>query len=176
MLIRFALCSLLFAQIYSVGAAQKSLDALGQANNSFEAGRLEEEVWAVWLESDSAVVDVLMERALKAEQLQRYDIAEALYDRVIQTRPNYAEAWHRRAMINYRAERLEEAIFDLEQAISLQPRHFAGWTALGQMFLRLGAYDEALNAFNKALKAHPFFAQAQHGRKLAAKEAEGIPL
>ena len=177
------ICALISAVLMLIGsftpaafAQDKALDALGKATTSLEAQRLEEDVWAFWLESPSAVTDVLMERALIAERRQQFDIAEALYDRIIRTNPEYAESWFRRAQLNQRAERIGEALLDFEASLQREPRHFGAWMSLGRIFLQIEAYDEAMRAFQNALAIHPYFAPAQNGLTRASKFALGVTL
>ena len=141
--------------------SDQMFEDLKSAPTPEEAESEASDVWASWMESGSATVDLLMERATAAEGHGDRDHARALYDRVILIKPGYAEAWHRRAALFYTDDRVDEALRDLNETLAIEPRHFGAWFALGTLFERLGAEEEALKAYKEALAIYPKWEDVQ---------------
>lgn len=153
----------IIALLVSAGPSDEMFDELRNAETPEEAESVASDIWASWMESGSPTVDLLMERAVAAEQSADRDHARALYDRIILIKPDYAEAWHRRAALFYADDRLDEALRDLNETLALEPRHFGAWFALATLLERLGAEEEARDAYGEALALHPQWEPARQG-------------
>jgi len=153
----------IIALLVSAGPSDKMFDELRNAETPEEAESVASDIWASWMESGSPTVDLLMERAVAAEQSADREHARALYDRIILIKPDYAEAWHRRAALFYADDRLDEALRDLNETLALEPRHFGAWFALATLLERLGAEEEARDAYGEALALHPQWELARQG-------------
>lgn len=156
----------LIAALLMSGPSDEMFDRLRNAQSPEEAESVASDIWASWMESGSPTVDLLMERAVGAEKSADTGHARALYDRVILIKPDYAEAWHRRAALFYAEEQLDEALRDLNETLALEPRHFGAWFALATLLERLGAEEEARDAYGEALALHP---QWEPARQAAAR-------
>src|SRR5262245_47743926 len=66
----------------------------------------------------------LMQSAAKAYDLESYQDALDILDKLIARYPRYAEAWNRRACVYWKMERYEESIADCERVLSLNPNHY----------------------------------------------------
>ena len=88
-----------------VGADRKGLDflfgALKAAPDEDSAKHVEARIWAIWLQTPSDTAALLMMRAKAAMDAQQTDVALKLLDAVIKLRPDYTEAWNRRATLYY---------------------------------------------------------------------------
>jgi tetratricopeptide (TPR) repeat protein len=156
--------------------SQELLDKLAASKSDEEAASLEEEVWDAWLVSGSATVDVLMKRGLEAQENEDVDGARDMFDRVIIIKPEYAEGWNRRALLFFNDKQYDEAVADLESALTYEPRHFGAWIGLGMIFESIDKPEAALRAYEKALAIHPHAAAAVSGEKRLKRAVEGMPL
>src|SRR3954451_23682882 len=79
----------------------KNLDflfgALKAAPDDASAKHVEARIWAIWLQTPSDTAVLLMARAKAAVDAQKVDVAIKLLDAVIKLKPDYIEAWNRRA-------------------------------------------------------------------------------
>ncbi len=170
----------LFLMFLSLPAAalpsDEMFDKLRNAPSESEANDRAMDIWASWMESGSATVDIAMERATAAQAAGDNDTARALLDRVILLRPDYAEAWNRRASIFLTEENYPEALRDLNEALKYEPRHFGAWAGLGMLFETMQAPEEALEAYREALAVYPMMPQAKRAEGRLSKEAEGLEL
>lgn len=156
--------------------AQDLLDKLLEVGNEAEAANLEEDIWDAWLVSGSATVDLMMARGVEAVEAQDLELARDMFDRAIQIKPDYSEAWNRRAMLFFNDGKYDEAIADLEQALTDEPRHFGAWIGLGMIFESSQEPAAALLAYRKALEVHPFAAAAKQGEARLIPQVEGRAL
>src|SRR6476469_2316658 len=75
--------------------------ALKAAPDEASAKHVEARIWAMWLQTPSDTASLLMTRAKAALDAQNIDVALKLLDAVIKLRPDYIEAWNRRATLYY---------------------------------------------------------------------------
>ena len=157
-------------------AAQELLDKLAKAANEKEAASLADQVWDAWMSSGSPTVDILMTRAIAALKAGDAPTARDLLDRAIMIRPQYAEAWNRRATLFFNDGKYDEAIADIESTLKYEPRHFGAWMGLGMIFESIDKPAAALKAYRKALAIDPFLEAAKQGEKRLSVLVDGRPL
>jgi Tfp pilus assembly protein PilF len=116
---------------------------------------------------------IAMQRAEIAEAGEDLDLARDMYDRAILIRPQYAEAWNRRALLFFKDGKYDEAIADLEAVLRHEPRHFGAWISLAMIFESLDQPDAALHAYRKAVEIHPFASAAKEAVKRLIPRTEG---
>lgn len=156
--------------------SQELLDKLKETETDAEAAALEEEVWDAWLVSGSPTVDVLMQRGLEYQQGENLEAARDAFDRAIALKPDYAEAWNRRAVLFFNDGKYDEAIADLESALTHEKRHFGAWIGLAMIFESIERPEAALKAYDKALAIHPHAQAAVEGKKRLDRVVNGRPL
>jgi tetratricopeptide (TPR) repeat protein len=152
------------------------LDKLKAAPDEETAQTLEEQVWDAWGASGSAVVDILMKRAIEAGEEGNAVLARDMLDRVIMLKPEWAEGWYRRASLFFNDGKYEEALQDLEAALEREPRHFGAWVGLAMIFESIDRPRAALQACRKALEVHPFFATAKQCQTRLIPRVDGRAL
>src|SRR6476646_4979343 len=76
-------------------------EALKVAPDADSAKLVEGRIWALWLASGSDTTDLLMSRVKTAIDGKDTALAIQLLDSVIQLRPDYIEAWNRRATLYF---------------------------------------------------------------------------
>ncbi len=156
--------------------SQDLLDKLKETETDEEAAAIEEEVWDAWLVSGSPTVDVLMQRGLEYQQMDRLEDAREAFDRAIAINPDYAEVWNRRAVLFFNDGKYDEAIADLESALTHEPRHFGAWIGLAMIFESIERPEAAMRAYEKALAIHPHAVAAVEGKKRLDRVINGRPL
>src|ERR1044072_961414 len=144
------------SKLPKVGADRgKGLDflfgALKAAPDEASAKHVEARIWALWLQTSSDTAALLMTRAKAAMDAKQVDVALKLLDAVIKLRPEYVEAWNRRATLYYMQNDYPRSLEDIEQVLSREPRHFGALAGLGMIMQDLGDDRRALDAFRKAL-------------------------
>lgn len=171
-----ALLLLVLAPLAQAFPSDEMFEKLKSAEGEAEAADVADDIWASWLESGSPSADLVMARAAEALAYGETELARDLLDRVILLRPDFAEAWHRRAGIFLSEENYTEALRDLNQALEAEPRHFGAWLGLGYILEQLGGQAEALDSYREALKIYPLMPQAKSAEARLTLKAEGQEL
>ncbi len=149
------------------GPSDDLFDTLKAAPSEEIAEQTADDIRAGWMESGSPTADILLERGLYAMDAGDDETARDFFDRAILVKPDFAEAYVRRAGVFIRGNAFDETIRDLDEALRLEPRHFAAWIGLGQVFTQLGALDQAAEAYGQALEIYPLHpAVTQEMRRL----------
>ena len=141
-------------------------EELVKAGHRHEAIRLYEKArqYNPQLQGLSRRLAVLYDQA--GESLQ----AAAEYRRALQENPQDADLLNDLGYFHYRRKRWAEAETQLRRAVEINPKHEAAWTNLGLVLAGQGCYQEAFDAFNRAVgpaAAHSNVGVilAKHGRR-----------
>src|SRR5215468_11469439 len=130
-------------------------EALKVAPDDESAKYIENRIWAIWLASNSDTANLLMGRAKQATDSKDFDLAIKLLNAVIDLRPDFTEAWNRRATIYYLKKDFGHSLADIHEVLAREPRHFGALSGLGIILQELGDERHALDAFRRALAVHP---------------------
>jgi tetratricopeptide (TPR) repeat protein len=158
-------------------APPSSLDALfaslAKTQSEEDAKPIETQILALFDQSGSPSVDLLMSRAETAANAGDMDTAKKLIDAITGIAPDYAEGWHRRAALQAAAKDDEGAMISLEKAVSLNPREFAALSELGGMLEDYGDKKAALAAYRRALALDPHLEGVDKHVDELARDVEG---
>lgn len=86
---------------------------------------------------------------------QRFHAAIRRASQLLREAAWMAEAWNQRAIAHFSLKHYDEAIHDCQQALEINPYHFAAAAGLGQAYLEGGNPIAALESFRRALKLNP---------------------
>ncbi len=127
----------------------------------------------IWLKSGSDTINLLMERALKAVNEKKLDLALKLLDGVVELAPDYAEGWNRRAYVLYTRNEFNRSLGDLRRVLALDPNHFKALDGLGQVLRELEQKKAALQVYRRLLEVHPYMSGAKSAVDELEREVEG---
>jgi tetratricopeptide (TPR) repeat protein len=115
----------------------------------------EHSVWEVWSRSGDADADSLLQVGI--EQMSHGEGAAAVetFSKVIQKKPDFAEAWNKRATVYFLMGENEKSLRDCDEVIKRNPAHFGALAGYGQIYLRLDQPERALAYFRRALRINP---------------------
>jgi tetratricopeptide (TPR) repeat protein len=130
-------------------------EALKIAPDEESAKYVEGRIWAIWLASTSDTANLLMSRVKVAVDGEDYDLALKLLNTIIEIKPDFVEAWNRRATVYYAKKDFGRAISDISEVLAREPRHFGALSGLGIILQETGDDKHALEAFRRALAIHP---------------------
>lgn len=147
--------------------------ALKAAPDEISAKHVEARIWAIWLATPSDTAALLMARAKVAMDAKQMDVALQLLDAIVKLRPDYTEAWNRRATIHYLQDDYSDAVSDIEQVLAREPRHFGALAGLGMIMRDLGDDKRALEVFRKALAINPHLEKVPDLVKSLTEKVEG---
>ena len=130
-------------------------EALKVAPDDESAKYIENRIWAIWLASGSDTANLLMGRVKTAMEAKDFELAIRLLNAIIDMRPNFIEAWNRRATLYYMKKDFTRAIGDIREVLAREPRHFGALAGLGIILQEFGDDKRALDAVRRALAIHP---------------------
>jgi len=166
------------AKLPKVGADRtRGLDflfgALKAAPDEASARHVEARIWAQWMQRPSDTAALLITRAKAAMDAKNIDIALKLLDSVVKLRPDYVEAWNRRATLYYLKSDYRHSLEDIQQVLIREPRHFGALAGLGMIMQDIGDDKRALDAFRKALAVNPHLEKVPELVKSLTEKVEG---
>ena len=150
--------------------------ALKAAPDEATAKEIESRIWAAWTVSGSDTCNLLMERVKAATDARDYDLALKLLNAIVEIKPDYLEAWNRRATIYYLKDDYGHAMADLAQVLAREPRHFGALSGLGLMLQEIGDDKDALAAYRKALAVDPHLERIPDVVRTLSDKIEGRPI
>jgi Flp pilus assembly protein TadD len=131
--------------------------ALKVAPDDESAKYVENRIWAMWIATDSDTTTLLMSRVKAA----------------VDAKPDYIEAWNRRATLYYMKKDFEDSLADIHEVLRREPRHFGALSGLGMILQEVGDDKGALEAFRRALAVHPHLEHIPEVVKQLSEKVEG---
>lgn len=130
-------------------------ERLAEAEDAETGNLIAEEIWAIWLNSGSPSVNLLLRRGADAQTRSRNQLARVMYDYVTELEPDYAEGWARSSRLALEERDFARSASEAIKALTLEPRHFYALWTLGNVLERLGRQDDALEAYREANRLYP---------------------
>jgi len=112
-----------------------------------EARELIEETQAI----DPLNPELNLNQGLLFSEEGRHEEALASYNRAIELKPDYAEAWSNRGVALGDLRRHEEALASYERAIELKPDYAEAWSNRGITLNDLQRHEDALASYDRAI-------------------------
>jgi tetratricopeptide (TPR) repeat protein len=123
--------------------------------SSVDSKAIEHDIWGLWARNASPTAEVLLAQGTAAMNAHELDAAEQTLIQLVESYPDFAEGWNRRATLYFMEGRYDASLVDIEHVLALEPRHF-GALAGKAMILRLqGKTIDALKTLHEALDVNP---------------------
>jgi tetratricopeptide (TPR) repeat protein len=159
------------------GDASQNLDrlfaALKVAPTAESAKFIEGKIWAAWAGAGGDTATLLLSRAKTALEGKDTELALKLLTAAIDVKPDYVEAWNRRATLYFLKKDYLASLADLRAVLAREPRHFGAWAGLGMILHELGDDKHALEAFRRAVALHPYLERIPDLVKRLTETVEG---
>jgi tetratricopeptide (TPR) repeat protein len=147
--------------------------ALKAAPDDASAKAIEDRIWAVWTGAGNETTNLLMGRAKKAADDKDYDLALRVLSAIIEIKPDFTEAWNRRATVYFLKKDYVNSIADIGKVLAREPRHFGALSGLGLIMQDIGDEKHALDAYRKALEVYPRLKGMDEKVKTLVEKVEG---
>jgi hypothetical protein len=151
----------------------KLFEALKIAPTEESAKYVENRIWALWLAAGGDTSNLLMGRVKTAMEKKDLDVALKLLNAIIDLKPEFVEAWNRRATVYFNNKDYVSAVADIHEVLAREPRHFGALSGLGTIMQELGNDKAALEAYRRALAVHPKLEKIPELVKKLAEKVEG---
>jgi tetratricopeptide (TPR) repeat protein len=116
----------------------------------------EQKIWEIW--STHPTDEKLTQELLKGSNLMQGDtISESIkiFSKLIESDPNWAEAWNKRATALYLIGDYEGSQKDIDKVLELEDRHFGALAGQGLVNIKLENYEKAIESYEKAQEIYP---------------------
>jgi tetratricopeptide (TPR) repeat protein len=121
----------------------------------------EASLWQVWMRSGDEATDRALSEGVELLEIRQFERAVAVFTRVVERRPDFAEGWNKRATAYYLLGEYRRSLADCEEVIRRNPYHFGALSGTGMNYLELDEPARALEAFERALAVNPNLEQVE---------------
>lgn len=155
---------------------ERLFQRLKAAPNAEAARPIAAQIERAFERSGSDTADLLLARARQAITAKNFETALDLIDYVLTLKPDWAEAYNRRALVHFLLRDEDSALRDIRETLAREPRHFQAIAGLGAMLRGNGKKKAALDAFRKVIELHPYYADLKDVVEKLQKELDGQPI
>jgi tetratricopeptide (TPR) repeat protein len=112
-------------------------------------------LWRIWSRSGDRAIDALQLRGI--EQMEAGQFAESLktFSEIVRRKPDFAEGWNKRATVLFLMGRYEASLKDCGEVLKRNQYHFGALSGYGQIYIKLGDFERAIEYLERALKVNP---------------------
>ena len=141
-------------EVGTMGDAALLVRALRDADPEVRE-RAEQAMWSLWARSGDREVDRLYQAGV--QQMSDGDLQRSIatFTSIIELKPDFAEAWNKRATLYFLAGDLRKSLADCDEVMKRNPYHFGALAGYAQIYVRLEYYDRALEYSRRALEVNP---------------------
>jgi tetratricopeptide (TPR) repeat protein len=128
---------------------------LKQETDVFRANSIANRIWDIWVRHEDPQAAGLMQRGISQMNANDLYSARETYTRLIAMKPDFAEAWNKRATIYWMLGDYDASLKDIEEVLKLEPWHFGALSGRGLVYMDRGDYFLARGAFLTLLEVYP---------------------
>ncbi|WP_204105435.1 MULTISPECIES: tetratricopeptide repeat protein [Spirulina sp. CCY15215] len=115
-------------------------------------------------DSEGDEAEIAFNQGVKFYETGDFEKAIAAWDKAIEFKPDYHQAWGNRGLGLKNLGRYEEAISSYDRAIALKTDFHKAWYNRGLALDELGRSEEAVNAYDRVIEMKPDFYKAWYSR------------
>jgi tetratricopeptide (TPR) repeat protein len=123
-------------------------------------------MWLIFGRSGDAEVDKAYETGVRQMEAGEFTQSIATFTRVIERKPDFAEAWNKRATLYFMVGDLRKSLADCDEVIKRNPYHFGALAGYVQIYIRLEYYERALDYSRRALAVNPNMDDVRRSQQL----------
>ena len=116
----------------------------------------------------------LIDKAINYHQLGNLVKAEKIYKKIINQDKNNQDAWHLYGLIEYKKNRIPQAVEKISKAIKINPHVASFYSNIGLAYLAQNSIEKAIESFSKAIELQPNYPEALNNMGIALSEKELI--
>ena len=152
----------------------KLFGELHQASTTRDPDKIIADIWQIWGSNDSPTAELLIREGTAAMNAHEYDAAEKVFIQLVESYPDYAEGWNKRATLYFMEGRFDASLVDIQHVLDLEPRHFGALAGKSAILRAQGKTREALKVMRETLSINPHMASVAEAIKQLEKEQPDI--
>lgn len=129
--------------------------ALEATSDPQEGDRIGRRIAEIWNEHDNEGIHDIMQQGQDLMVQGQLELALGNFTAITKIEPDFAEAWNKRASVLYKMGQLDAASRNIAETLVREPRHFLAIAGQGVIYLQKGDLEDALRAFDHALRINP---------------------
>jgi len=137
-------------------------EQLKKINNASIALEIEMKIWNIW--STHPTQEKLTQSLSKGSDLiskGKLEKAYRIFSAIIDTTPDWAEGWNKRATVLYLMGRYEDSLRDIDEVLKRESRHFGALSGQGLVHIKLKNYEKAIESYEAVQKIYPSISSAK---------------
>ena len=113
------------------------------------------QIWDIWHETNDPKINADFFRGIGLMHNGNLKESIKFFSKVIEKKPNFAEAWNKRATVFYMLGEYDKSMTDINTTLKLEPRHFGAMDGMILIFLQKGKVDQAVKIYDEIIKIFP---------------------
>ena len=162
-LLAILVLGLLFFSNVDAEERESELNNLFKQLKNSETSRaieIENKIWKIWSIHPSndrrgyRLTELLAQGSflMAKEELNK---AYKIFSIIINSAPDWAEGWNKRATVLYLLGRYQQSQKDIDEVLKLEKRHFGALSGQGLVQTELKNYEKAINSYKEVQKIYP---------------------
>jgi len=131
-------------------------EQLRKSNNASIALEIELKIWSIW--STHPTQKKLTQSLAKGSDLMSKGelvAAYKIFSAIINSTPDWAEGWNKRATVLYLMGRYHDSLNDIDEVLKRERRHFGALSGQGLVQIKLKNYEKAIKSYQAVQKIYP---------------------
>lgn len=120
-----------------------------------EINIITKKIWDIWHETNDIKIEADFYRGIESMRTRDLIMSINFFSKVIEKKPDFAEGWNKRATVYFMMGEFDKSMFDINQTLQLEPRHFGALDGMGLIFMHLQQYSKAIKIYDQMLKIFP---------------------
>ena len=130
-------------------------DKLYFSADNHDINIITKKIWDIWHETNDIKIEADFYRGMESMRNRDLIMSINFFSKVIEKKPDFAEGWNKRATAYFMMGEFDKSMFDINQTLQLEPRHFGALDGMGLIFMHLQQYGEAIKIYDQMLKIFP---------------------
>lgn len=160
-------------ELNSSARIDRLYESLKRQRDAAKARNTANQIRSALADSGSATINLLMTAATDAAEKKQNAAALDFFDRITILQPDFAEAWHRRAVLHMSMNDNRKAMSDINETLTLNPRSFDSLALLATILASSGRDKLAFDAIGRYLEIYPADKEAQKRMQELADKLDG---
>ena len=131
-------------------------EQLKKSDNVSIALEIEMKIWNIW--HTHPTQKKLTQSLAKGSDLMskgELETAYKIFSTIIDSAPDWAEGWNKRATVLYLMGRYQYSLNDIDEVLKRESRHFGALSGQGLVQIKLGNYEQAIKSYQAVQKIYP---------------------
>ena len=131
-------------------------EQLKKNNNVSIAFEIEIKIWNIWSRhpTDENLTKLLANGSVLMTE-GKFEAAYKVFSTIIESAPEWAEGWNKRASVLYLMGRYQDSLKDIDEVLKRESRHFGALSGQGLVETKLENYEKAIKSYQAAQEIYP---------------------